>query len=485
MRTEKDFLGEIEIPDDKLYGIHSVRAVSNFPNQTTFPVEWYKATGLVKKACYKTYRNFRDTARTKHLKGPEGHQWMTDEMIMNLDKVADEISKGKYFDHFIVPGLQGGAGTSINMNVNEIIANATLKEMGHQYGEYKFVDPLDHANIFQSTNDVIPTALHLALMQLSHKLEASINLLRSSFETLETNHRNSLRQAYTQMQKAVPSSYGHLFSSYCDALSRDWWRVTRIRERLKEVNLGGGAAGTGMGIPRYFILNVIQELRAITNFPLAQSENLADTTMNLDSLVEVHAIIKSHAVNLEKISNDLRLLGADISRHQSVMIPQKQMGSSIMPGKVNPVIAEYVISVSHKVYANDQIISGLAAQGCLDLNAYLPSIGMAMIESFKLLDSACETLQKQMISELSVNAGQEELEIFMSSSITTALIPYIGHQMAEKLALKMKETHKNIFEVNKILRILSDKDLEEILKPSALVSKGFSLNDLPANRNGE
>jgi aspartate ammonia-lyase len=485
MRTEKDFLGEIEIPDDKLYGIHSVRALSNFPNQTIFPVEWYKATGLVKKACYRTYRNFRDTATAKHLKGPEGHQWMTDKMILNLEAAADDVSRGEYFDHFIVPGLQGGAGTSINMNVNEIIANATLKKMGCHCGEYQHIDPLDHANIFQSTNDVIPTALHVALMHLSHKLESSINLLRSSFETLEARHRNSLRQAYTQMQKAVPSSYGHLFSSYCDALSRDWWRVTRIRERLKEVNLGGGAAGTGMGIPRYFILNVIPELRAITNLPLAHSENLADATMNLDSLVEVHAIIKSLAVNLEKISNDLRLLGADISRHQSIIIPQKQMGSSIMPGKVNPVIAEYNISVSHKVYANDQMITGLAAQGCLDLNAYLPSVGVAMIESFKLLDSACESLQKQMMSELKVNAEQEEKEIFMSASITAALVPYIGHQMAEKMALKMRETHKNIFEVNNELRLLSDKDLQEILNPAALVSKGFSLNDLPGNRKEE
>ena len=482
MRTEKDFLGEVDIPGDKLYGIHSVRAQSNFPGDTPFPVEWYKATGLVKKACYSTYKKFRDTALKKKLEGPKGHQWWSDTLIQSLESAADEVSKGYHFDHFIVPGMQGGAGTSINMNVNEIIANTALKKLGHTYGNYQHIDPLDHANIFQSTNDIIPTALHLALMTLSHDLETSINTLRSSFETLESNYRNSIRQAYTQMQTAVPSSYGHLFSSYCDALSRDWWRVSRIRERLKEVNLGGGAAGTGMGIPRYMILNVITELRAMTNLPLTQSENLADTTMNLDSLVEVHAIVKSLAVNLEKTANDLRLLGADISRHQSVKIPNKQMGSSIMPGKVNPVIAEYVISVSHKVYANDQMISSLAAQGCLDLNAYLPSIGIAMIESFKLLTAACHSFQQNMIRDLDIESEKEELEIYRSASITTALVPYIGHKMAEKIALQIKESRKSIFEVNRELQILDEKELEEILKPATLVSKGFSLNDLPGNR---
>lgn len=482
MRTEKDFLGEIKIPEDKLYGIHSARAQSNFPCKTSFPIEWYSATGLIKKACYRTYRNFRDTAIQKQLSGPKGHQWMTNQVINCLEEAADEVSSGSYFNHFIVPGIQGGAGTSINMNINEIIANVALKKTGHNPGQYHVIDPLDHANIFQSTNDTVPTALHLALMQQSYKLEASINRLRSVFEALETKYRNQLRQGYTQMQKAVPSSYGHLFSSYSDALSRDWWRVSRIRERLKEVNLGGGAAGTGMGIPRYFILNAIAELRNITNLPLSHSENLTDATMNHDSLVEVHAILKAHAVNMEKISSDIRLLGSDISRHQTVKIPQKQMGSSIMPGKVNPVIAEYVISVSHKVYANDQMVSGLAARGCLDLNAYLPSMGVAMIESFNLLESACNSLHQNMLAELSIVSEQEENELYKSASITTALVPYIGHTMAEKLALKMKSTHKNIFEVNEELKILSNEDLREILDPSSLVSKGFSLNDLPENK---
>ncbi|WP_462317932.1 lyase family protein [Marinilabilia sp.] len=482
MRTEKDFLGEVKIPEDKLYGVHSVRAQSNFPLKTPFPIEWYSAIGLVKKACYRTYRNFRNTAIEKQLNGPKGHQWMTDELIGSLEAAADELGAGNFFEHFIVPGIQGGAGTSINMNINEIIANIALKKMGRKAGDYQSIDPLDHANIFQSTNDVVPTALHLALMQLSHKLEIAINKLRSSMEELETTYRNQLRQGYTQMQKAVPSSYGHLFSSYSDALSRDWWRVSRIRERLKEVNIGGGAAGTGMGIPRFFILNVIAELRNLTNLPLAHSENLTDATMNQDSLVEVHAILKAHAVNLEKIANDLRLLGSDISRHQTVKLPQKQMGSSIMPGKVNPVIAEYAVSISHKVYANDQLISSLAAQGCLDLNAYLPSIGVALTESFNLLESACSSLQNNMLTGLIVEAGKEETELYQSASVTTALVPYIGHNMAEKLALRMKSTGKTIFEVNEDLKILSTEDLREILKPSSLVSKGFSLNDLPENK---
>jgi aspartate ammonia-lyase len=482
MRLEKDFLGKEKIPDDKLFGIHAFRASQNFPNQVPFPLEWFCAIGTVKEACYITYRKFRDTALKKHLLPPKGHQWMSDEILDALNSAAGAVSRGEYFDHFIVPAIQGGAGTSINMNINEIIANLALTGTGHSPGEYDIIDPLDHANIFQSTNDVVPTALHLALMKLAHKLETAINELRNTFEKLESSYRNELRQGYTEMQKAVPSTYGHLFGSYSNALSRDWWRTSRIRERLKEVNLGGGAIGTGFGIPRFFVLQTVKELRYLTNLPLAHSENLSDATMNHDDLVESHAILKALAVNLEKMSNDLRFLGSDTSAHRPVQIPQKQMGSSIMPGKVNPVISEYIISVCQKVYANDYMITNLAAQGCLDLNAYIPSIGVAMIESFKLLESACSSFNRNMLSGLSLNTEKEKASLFESASITTALVPYIGHRAAEALALKMKENNLSVFQANEILWVMSMKELRAILSPSSITSKGFSLNDLPYNK---
>jgi aspartate ammonia-lyase len=297
-------------------------------------------------------------------------------------------------------------------------------------------------------------------------------------ESLEQTYRNEIRQAYTQMQKAVPSTYGNLFAGYNDALSRDWWRTTRIKERLKEVNIGGGAAGTGMGIPRFFILQVPKELRKITGLPLAQSENMTDATMNHDTLVESHAILKALAVNLEKISADVRLLAADLFVHPSVKIPQKQMGSSMMPGKVNPVIPEFQISISHKVYANDQMIANLAARGCLDLNAYLPSIGLALLESFNLLCSGCKSMAENLLKGMTVSTKNEQDDLFKNPSITTALVPYIGHEKAALLARNMKESNTTVFESNAKLAILPEEKIQRILQPSALTAKGFSLKDI-------
>ena len=262
-----------------------------------------------------------------------------------------------YYEHFIVPAIQGGAGTSINMNVNEIISNVALIKSGAKAGEYSQIDPFEHANIYQSTNDVVPTALKVAGIQLLEKLEQAINSSRFEIEKVESAHKNILRQGYTQMQAAVPSTYDKLFSTYNNALSRDWWRVSKCFERIKEVNLGGGAIGTGLSIPRYFIMHVVTELQHLTGLPITRSENMSDTTANLDSFVEVHAILKAHAVNLEKMTNDLRLLSSDLFAHPEIKIPQRQVGSSIMPGKINPVIPEYIISIAHKVYANDLMIS--------------------------------------------------------------------------------------------------------------------------------
>ncbi len=243
------------------------------------------------------------------------------------------------------------------MNINEIITNLSLLKTGNKCGEYTFIDPTEHANIYQSTNDVIPTALTVAVMKLLMDLEDSINSLRQKVEEYERQGREKLRPGYTQMQEAVPSSFGMLFGAYNEALSRDWWRVSKCSERIKQVNLGGGAIGTGMAIPRFFIMEVVPELRNITGLQLAHSENLADATSNLDRWVEIHATLKAHAVNLEKMSSDIRLLASDVAVRKTISIPEKQVGSSIMPGKINPVIPEYAISVAHRVYANDMLIS--------------------------------------------------------------------------------------------------------------------------------
>jgi aspartate ammonia-lyase len=476
-RIEKDSLGEKQIPVDALYGIHAVRAKENFPGNITFPLEWYKAVGLTKLACYLTYKKFRDAASKKSGQFPHIN-YIGNDILENLVKAASEVSEGIYFDNFIVPAVQGGAGTSINMNINEIISNAALLKSGHKCGDYNIIDPLEHANICQSTNDVIPTALTLAVMILLQSLEEDINNLRQKIEKLEKTNREKLRPGYTQMQEAVPSSFGLLFSTYNEALSRDWWRVSKCTERIKLVNLGGGAVGTGLSTPRYFIMEVVPELRNLTGLPVAHSENLCDATSNLDKWVEMHATLKAHAVNLEKISSDLRLLASDVTGYRSVILPERQVGSSIMPGKINPVIPEFVISASHKIYSNDVLVCSLCSQGTLELNAYLPVIGHAIIESISLLVSCNRSLLHNLFEGLAINEVSGYNALIHSPSVTTALIPYIGYHKAADIAQLMKERQIDIFKANSILNSLDDSKLKSILQPGNLLKLGFSLDDL-------
>ena len=265
-RTEKDSLGEKNIPADALYGIHALRARENFPGSILFPVEWYKAVGVTKLACYKTYKKFLEAAFKKF--GEDFPLKNVDNKVVDaLITAAGEVAEGRHFEHFIVPAVQGGAGTSINMNVNEIITNTALQNTGNKCGEYTLIDPVEHANIYQSTNDVVPTALTIAVMKLLQSLEDNINDLRQKVEEYEKTGRQQLRPGYTQMQEAVPSSFGLLFSTYNEALSRDWWRVSKCSERVKVINLGGGAIGTGLSVPRFFIMEVVPELRNLTGLP--------------------------------------------------------------------------------------------------------------------------------------------------------------------------------------------------------------------------
>lgn len=475
-RIEKDTLGQKQIPSDALYGIHAVRAKENFHGNSQFPSEWYKAVGITKLACYNTYRKFRDAAIEKRGKDIPV-RIITDDILSALINSAAEVAEGKYIDQFIVPAIQGGAGTSINMNINEIIANLSLHKTGNKAGEYNLIDPTEHANIFQSTNDVIPTALTVAVMKLLQSLEEQINILRSRVEEFEKGSREKLRPGYTQMQEAVPSSFGLLFSTYNEALSRDWWRVSKCSERIKQVNLGGGAIGTGLSLPRYFIMEVVPELRNLTGLPLAHSENLCDATSNMDKWVEIHATLKAHAVNLEKMSSDIRLLASDLGSGV-LSIPERQVGSSIMPGKINPVITEFVVSSAHKIYSNDVLISSLAGQGTLELNAYLPVIGCAVIETINLLISSNISLVNNLFSGLKINEESAYKSLIFSPSITTALTPHIGYHKAAELAQLMKEKKIDIFEANAILKVLSESKLKSMLLPGNLLKLGFSLDDL-------
>ena len=478
MRKEKDFIGEISLDDDALYGIHSVRARENFTDTTPFHVEWYKAMALTKRACYLTAADYfakvslRDDTPRLHIR------IVKNEYLDALAESAMECEHGEYFEHFIVPAISGGAGTSINLNVNEILANRAMQKLGYKPGSYDIIDPVEDANIFQSTNDVVPTALRVAVMQLLLNLENSVNGLRASAEALEKKYRDVLRAGFTQMQEAVPSTFGRLFSTYSDALSRDWWRVSKCLERIKVVNLGGTATGTSVSVPKYYVSEVVARLQLLSDLPVTRGENLSDATSNLDPLVEVHGILKAHAVNLEKMVSDLRLLASDIHGIHALSIPEKQVGSSIMPGKVNPVIPEYVISIAHRVYSNDQLIASLAAQGCLELNAYIPVIGHTLIESIKLLVSANEVSALHLLNDIEIDPKLTAERLLASPAVTTVLLPFIGYNKAAELAACMKEFNLSVYEANRKLGFLKEQKLKEILKPENLVQGGYRLKDL-------
>jgi len=478
MRKERDSIGEVSLPGDALYGIHSFRARENFPAGTPFPVEWYRAAGMVKLACYKTISRFSEAVQKKvpeqvsHLRIPDSY------ILGVLEDAAAEVSEGSHFDQFIVSGTQGGAGTSINLNINEIITNVALRKLGKKPGDHQVIDPIETANLFQSTNDVIPTALTVAALQLLQSLEEAINETRASVEKLEARYRNTLRLGFTQMEQAVPSTYGQLFSTFSDAFSRDWWRVSKAFERIKVVNLGGGATGTGLSIPRFYLMEVVPMLKKLTGFPVTQGENLADATSNMDKWVEAHAILKAHAVNMEKMVSDLRLLASGLNTLKEITLPERQVGSSIMPGKVNPVIPEFVISSAHRIYANDQLITSLAAQGCLELNAYLPEIGCAMLESLKLMIAMNRAVLDSMLTGIQVNEEASRSRLFQSPSVTTALSPLIGYHQAGRLAKEMKSSGTDIFEANRSLGLVPEEKLEALMQPENLLKKGFSANDL-------
>ncbi len=478
MRKETDFIGSLEIPDEALYGIHSLRAKNNFPDKTPFSEEWYKAVGLVKQACYLSILSFKKAIQQKYPEKEAGLKLPDEKILDALINTSIEISQGTHFNHFIVPAIQGGAGTSINMNINEIIANASLTKIGESYGNYNVIDPIEQANLYQSTNDVIPTALKVTTLQLLNKLEAGINKMRQQVENLETKYRSSIRTGFTQMQQAVPSSFGQLFGAYGDALSRDWWRVSKSFERIKTVNLGGGATGSGIAIPRFYIIEVVPELKKLTGLPITQSENLTENTSNQDSWVEIHAILKAHAVTLEKMVSDLRLLSSDLLQKPEIQLPAKQTGSSIMPGKVNPVIPEFVISAAHKIYTNDQLITQLSGQGQLELNAYLPTIGNAIIESLQLLISCNKTIEENLLTGLLILEDNAKENMYKSPSVCTALTPIIGYHKSAQLAKQMKDYSCTIFEANEQLKLLSNDELAGYMQSGFLLQKGFSLKDI-------
>lgn len=415
-RTEHDLLGAMEIPAGDLRGIHTFRAMANF-SLAGRPVSGrlVRAYALVKKACAEANRELG------HLDGRRADA---------ISAACDEIARGELADSFTTDALQGGAGTSTNMNLNEVVANRANALLGLSPGTYDGggVHPLDHANLHQSTNDTYPTALKVCLIGLLRETAASAAELQGALQRKEKEFAPVVTVGRTELQDAVPMTLGAIFSSFAECAGRDRWRTFKSEERLRVVNLGGTAVGTGLAAPRSYIFRVTDILRNITGLPLARSENLVDATANVDAVVEVAGILAAFASDLGKIARDIRFL----AQKGEIALPALQAGSSIMPGKVNPVVCEAVTQASMRARANTALVTEAASEGSLQINEYLPLIADAMIETLELISGAAKMLATH-VDGIRANAEECRRHLDANPTIVTAFLPLLGYERAQGL----------------------------------------------------
>ncbi|NOX89405.1 MAG: aspartate ammonia-lyase [Calditrichaeota bacterium] len=430
-REEQDFLGCRQIPWDALYGIHTARAAENFPlSGRKVHSSLIRAYGAVKWAC----------ARTNFELG-----YLKEEIYRALAAACREMTEGKLDEHILIDALQGGAGTSTNMNVNEVLCNRALQILGKKPGSYRYIHPVEHVNMHQSTNDTFPTALRVAAIGMLRSLEEQLIALSETLQESEQKFAHIVRIARTELQDAVLTTMGRTFGAFAEAVSRDRWRIYKSEERLRVVNLGGTAIGTGITAPRRYIFRVVENLKEITGFGLARAENLAEATQNADVFVEVSGILQACATNLFKISNDLRWLSSGPhSGLNELQLPARQAGSSIMPGKVNPVIPEAVMQVSLTVMSDHERLSKAAALGNMELNAFMPLIADALLQNLQLLKNAAYILNHHCLQGIKVNEKVCQRNVQNSTATLTALVGKLGYQKAQKLAGQMQKTDKSV-----------------------------------------
>ena len=454
-RTEQDLLGEVEIENCHYYGINTARAIENFKlSAPPVNIRLIHEIALVKKAAAAANR---DTGN------------LTTEKAQAIIEACDEIICGKLDAEFMVSSLQGGAGTSTNMNVNECIANRAIELLGGEKGDYEIVHPLNDANMSQSTNDVYPTAVRIAAIKLIRELSGALADLQDELQKKETEFSHIPKLARTQLMDALPMRAGQGFGAYAQAIARDRWRIYKAEERLRHINIGGTAIGTGLNaLPKYIYL-ITENLQNLTGLGLSRAESPMDITQNADVFVEVSGLLKACAVNLIKISNDLRLLASGPSGGiNEILLPQVQAGSTIMPGKINPVIPEMVAQVAIKVIANDSAITTAASLGQLELNAFLPIIAESLLQSLELLIDATRIFIDKCLKGIKMNEENCSKNLEKSSALAAGLIHYIGYDQAAILAKKATETGKT----------LRETVIEEKILPQDLVEKIFSLNEI-------
>jgi aspartate ammonia-lyase len=457
-RVEIDSLGSLEVPAHVYYGIHAARALSNFPISgiplATYP-EFVNALAAVKQAC----------AMANHELGLLDAE-RTDAIVA----ACAEIRSGGLHQEFVVDVIQGGAGTSTNMNANEVIANRALEILGAGRGDYSRLHPLDHVNLSQSTNDVYPTAIKVALQVHIAVLHATLLDVSAAFQAKATEFRSVLKMGRTQLQDAVPMTLGQEFGTYAVMVAEDAERLLEASALVAEINLGGTAIGTGLNShPDYAVL-VCKKLIEITGFPLSTARDLVEATQDVGAFVQLSGVLKRTALKLSKICNDLRLLSSGPrSGFNEINLPAVQAGSSIMPGKVNPVIPEVVNQVAFEVAGNDVTISMAAEAGQLQLNAFEPIIAHSLFKSLTHLDHACRTLITNCIVDITANEQRLFDSVVNSIGIITALNPYIGYAASAKIAKLALATGRAIPDLVVEHGLLTAEQVANLLTPETLV----------------
>ena len=455
-RIEKDSLGEVEVPLNALYGAQTVRAMNNF-HITEIPVNPLMFTSLakVKKAC--ALANFEVGDLNKEI---------SDAIV----SACDEIIAGKHLEYFVTDSIQGGAGTSLNMNINEIISNRANEILGGTYGQYDLVHPNDHSNKAQSTNDIIPTAGKLTILELSISLLNEMELLAKSFEHKAEEFQDIIKVGRTHLQDAVLISMAQVFNSYATFIHRDIKRIKTALDEMKDINLGATAVGTGINSGEGYRELAVKNLSLVTNLPFRSSLDLIDGTKHIDGFAYVHSSLKNFAIALSRMSNDLRLMASGpLVGLSEIQLPSRQPGSSIMPGKVNPVIPEVVNQVCFQVIGNDTTVNMAVEAGQMELNVFEPVIFKNIFESFEILTNACHTLRLNAVNDMIVNEEVVNANVENSLAMATALLKPLGYDKVSELTQEALERKMSLRDIVLEKKLLNDEELNTILDPSKLI----------------
>ncbi len=455
MRLESDSIGEMEVPGEAYYGVQALRANENFPiTGNSLNPDFIKNMARIKRAAAIT------NMRAGRLKP---------EIANAIESACNEVVCGMFASEFIVDGIQGGAGTSANMNMNEVIANRAIEMLCGKKGDYSIVHPNDHVNMAQSTNDVIPTAGKLTVLDLLKKLEKSLKKLDSALYKKADEFDGVIKIGRTQLEDAVPMRLGQSFHAYATMIERDIDRIAKAKKEMYTVNMGATAIGTGINTSEYYFDHIVPTLAKVSGYPLVQADDLFDATENLDGFVRVSSCLKACAVNLSKMCNDLRILASGPKAgFGEITLPAMQNGSSIMPGKVNPVIPEVVSQVAFHIIGHDVTITMAAEAGQMELNAFEPVVFYNLFDSITTLTHAVDTLTDNCIIGITANEERCQKLLDASVGITTALCPYIGYKKAASLA---KESLRTGVPVKKLVLkhgLMKEKQLDIVLDPYAM-----------------